>query len=193
MIADAGIICRTILAPGRDGSCRRRWRATRRNGGGGERKQRVVTARQGVRPRARIVLRGAAAWICSGHGEITGTLAEPHILRRRSAIPASDRTVVLLALHSDGGALGFVGIANRRVDEALGELLALAGYGDEGACNAFRWRVGGPVQPSSGVILCLDPSLAADDNGASSRWAIGSAPPRHGLAFHAPRATPRRR
>jgi putative transcriptional regulator len=77
--------------------------------------------------------------------------------------PNFDRTVVLLALHSDGGALGFV--VNRAASMKLGELLALAGYGDEGARNASTVYVGGPVQPSSGWILCLDPSLAADDNG----------------------------
>lgn len=79
--------------------------------------------------------------------------------------PNFDRTVVLLALHSDDGALGFV--VNRAASMNLGELLTLAGYGAEGssASSASAVFVGGPVQPSSGWILCLDPSLAAEDNG----------------------------
>jgi putative transcriptional regulator len=77
--------------------------------------------------------------------------------------PNFDRTVVLLALHSEGGALGFV--VNRAASMNLGELLSLAGYGAEASTSASAVYVGGPVQPSSGWILCLDPSLAAEDNG----------------------------
>jgi putative transcriptional regulator len=77
--------------------------------------------------------------------------------------PNFDRTVVLLALHSDGGALGFV--VNREATVKLGELLKLAGYGDEGTRSASTVYVGGPVQPSSGWILCVDPTMTAEDNG----------------------------
>ena len=77
--------------------------------------------------------------------------------------PNFDRTVVLLALHSDGGALGFV--VNRAASIKLGALLELAGYGAAGSTSPSAVYVGGPVQPSSGWILCLDPSLKADDNG----------------------------
>ena len=37
-------------------------------------------------------------------------------------------SVVLLAVHNDGGALGFV--VNRAAPLSVGDLLALAGYGD---------------------------------------------------------------
>jgi putative transcriptional regulator len=77
--------------------------------------------------------------------------------------PNFDRTVVLLALHSDGGALGFV--VNRAATLNLGQLLTFAGYGDKGAGDASTVLVGGPVQPSSGWILCVDPSLSSEDNG----------------------------
>jgi putative transcriptional regulator len=77
--------------------------------------------------------------------------------------PNFDRTVVLLAIHGDGGALGFV--VNRAAPLNLGELLKIAGYGEQGAGNASPVYVGGPVQPSSGWILCVDPSLDAEDSG----------------------------
>lgn len=77
--------------------------------------------------------------------------------------PNFDRTVVLLAIHGDGGALGFV--VNRAAPMKLGELLTFAGYGDRGAGDASTVYVGGPVQPSSGWILCVDPSLSSDDSG----------------------------
>lgn len=77
--------------------------------------------------------------------------------------PNFDRTVVLLAVHGDQGALGFV--VNRAAPVALGELLALAGYGDERRDDASTVYVGGPVQPSSGWIVCLDPTLDPDDAG----------------------------
>lgn len=76
--------------------------------------------------------------------------------------PNFDRTVVLLAVHSEGGALGFV--VNRPAPMSLGELLSFAGYGSE-VKNAAPVFLGGPVQPSSGWILCLDPSLRADEPG----------------------------
>jgi putative transcriptional regulator len=77
--------------------------------------------------------------------------------------PNFDRTVVLVAVHGEEGALGFV--VNRRAPMTLGELLVLAGYGDAGIADNTPVYFGGPVQPSSGWILCLDPTLAADDNG----------------------------
>jgi putative transcriptional regulator len=77
--------------------------------------------------------------------------------------PNFDRTVVLLAMHGDEGALGFV--VNRRAPMTLGELLVLAGYGDAGIADDTPVYFGGPVQPSSGWIVCLDPTLAGDESG----------------------------
>jgi putative transcriptional regulator len=77
--------------------------------------------------------------------------------------PNFDRTVVLLAIHGDDGALGFV--VNRPAPLSLGELLKIAGYGEQGASNESTVYVGGPVQPSSGWILCVDPSLKDDEGG----------------------------
>jgi putative transcriptional regulator len=77
--------------------------------------------------------------------------------------PNFDRTVVLLALHGDEGALGFV--VNREAPMRLGELLALAGYGDAKITDCSPVYLGGPVQPSSGWIVCLDPSLGAGESG----------------------------
>jgi putative transcriptional regulator len=71
--------------------------------------------------------------------------------------PNFDRTVVLLAVHGDSGALGFV--VNRPAPMTLGELLSFAGYGDAGAKDGSPVYLGGPVQPSSGWILCLDPEM----------------------------------
>ncbi len=77
--------------------------------------------------------------------------------------PNFDRTVVLLAAHGDDGALGFV--VNRLAPMTLGELLVLAGYGDAGIGDETPVYLGGPVQPSSGWIVCVDPDLAPSDNG----------------------------
>src|SRR3954471_16453362 len=82
--------------------------------------------------------------------------------------PNFDRTVVLLAIHGDGGALGFV--VNRAAPMTLGELLSFAGY-EKGVKNESTVFLGGPVQPSSGWILCLDPSLDAEESGVI---AVGS-------------------
>ena len=68
--------------------------------------------------------------------------------------PNFDRTVVLLAIHGEGGALGFV--VNRAAPLTLGELLSFAGYAGDKASNLAPVFVGGPVQPSSGWILGLD-------------------------------------
>jgi putative transcriptional regulator len=70
---------------------------------------------------------------------------------------------VLLAIHGESGALGFV--VNRVAPMALGELLTLAGYGDKGLKSASPVYLGGPVQPSSGWILCVDPELAGEEGG----------------------------
>jgi len=77
--------------------------------------------------------------------------------------PNFDRTVVLLAIHGDGGALGFV--INRAAPMTLGELLSFAGYAEPRVNATASVYLGGPVQPSSGWILCLDPSLAAEESG----------------------------
>jgi putative transcriptional regulator len=77
--------------------------------------------------------------------------------------PNFDRTVVLLAVHGEGGALGFV--INRAAPMTLGELLSFAGYTEPSLKDASSVYLGGPVQPSSGWILCIDPSLAAEESG----------------------------
>lgn len=73
--------------------------------------------------------------------------------------PNFDRTVVLLAIHGEGGALGFV--VNRTAPLTLGELLSFAGYGGEKSADLSPVFVGGPVQPSSGWILGLDLEVSA--------------------------------
>ena len=68
--------------------------------------------------------------------------------------PNFDRTVVLLAVHGESGALGFV--VNRAAPLTLGELLSFAGYGADKVSAPAPVFVGGPVQPSSGWILGVD-------------------------------------
>jgi putative transcriptional regulator len=65
--------------------------------------------------------------------------------------PNFDRTVVLLVMHGDSGALGFV--VNRPARLTVGKTLTLADYEVSEACEACPVYVGGPVQPSSGWIL----------------------------------------
>jgi putative transcriptional regulator len=77
--------------------------------------------------------------------------------------PNFDRTVVLLAIHGEGGALGFV--VNRTAPMTLGELLTFAGYGGAGVKDGSPVYLGGPVQPSSGWILCVDPSQSSEQSG----------------------------
>ncbi len=77
--------------------------------------------------------------------------------------PNFDRTVVLLAVHGDGGALGFV--VNRTASMNLAELLSLAGYGEGAGGEETPVFVGGPVQPSSGWILAADPALGEGSSG----------------------------
>ena len=74
--------------------------------------------------------------------------------------PNFDRTVVLLAAHSESGALGFV--VNRAAPVTFAELMSFAGYEGESS-GATPVYIGGPVQPSSGWILCVDPELAPDE------------------------------
>ena len=70
--------------------------------------------------------------------------------------PNFDRTVVLLAVHGETGALGFV--VNRAAPVTVGELLSIAGYGKE-IDEPTPVHVGGPVQPSSGWVVLLDAEL----------------------------------
>jgi putative transcriptional regulator len=77
--------------------------------------------------------------------------------------PNFDRTVVLLALHNEQGALGFV--VNRVAPMTLPEFLTYAGYGALGGEDTTPVLVGGPVQPTSGWILCVDAAVDADANG----------------------------
>ena len=74
--------------------------------------------------------------------------------------PNFDRTVVLLALHNEDGALGFV--VNRTAPLTIGELLEQAGYDGSQESEAPVW-VGGPVQPQSGWVVVDDPSVAGGD------------------------------
>lgn len=76
--------------------------------------------------------------------------------------PHFDRTVVLLAAHGPEGALGFV--VNRAAPIHLGELLSLAGYGDDESTLANLGDtvyVGGPVEPSSGWLVTDAPQIVA--------------------------------
>lgn len=77
--------------------------------------------------------------------------------------PNFDRTVVLLAVHNEDGALGFV--VNRLAPMSLGEVLNLAGYRGPESKDGSAVYLGGPVAPSMGWILCLDPTLAAEQEG----------------------------
>jgi len=74
--------------------------------------------------------------------------------------PNFDRTVVLLAIHNEDGALGFV--VNREAPISVGELLKQAGY-DNGHGDKSPVWFGGPVQPQSGWVLLDDPKLEVDD------------------------------
>ena len=69
--------------------------------------------------------------------------------------PNFDKTVVMLAVHNEDGALGFV--VNRAAPLSLGELLKHAGY-DHGHQSEGPVWVGGPVQPQSGWVLIDDPT-----------------------------------
>src|SRR5437899_9385786 len=73
--------------------------------------------------------------------------------------PNFDRTVVLLAIHNDEGALGFV--VNRAAPLKLGQLLEKAGYPGGHDDPSPVW-LGGPVQPQSGWVMVDDPAFAGD-------------------------------
>lgn len=92
---------------------------------------------------------------------VTATSLAPGFLLASPPLgdPNFDRTVVLLAIHGEGGALGFV--VNRTAPLTLGELLSFAGYGSEKTASSSPVFVGGPVQPSSGWILGLDLEVEA--------------------------------
>jgi putative transcriptional regulator len=75
--------------------------------------------------------------------------------------PNFDRTVVLMALHDENGALGFV--VNRLAPLGVGELLVHAGFGDHMSRHVGPVFLGGPVQPSSGWVLARDPEPAAEN------------------------------
>lgn len=77
--------------------------------------------------------------------------------------PNFDRTVVLLAVHNEDGALGFV--VNRVAPMSLGEVLKLAGYKGPESKDEGPVFLGGPVAPTMGWILCVDPSLDAEQEG----------------------------
>lgn len=87
---------------------------------------------------------------------ITATSLAPGFLIASPPLgdPNFDRTVVLLAVHGESGALGFV--VNRHAPVTLGELLAFAGYTADKKSAPAHVFVGGPVQPSSGWILGVD-------------------------------------
>lgn len=76
--------------------------------------------------------------------------------------PNFERTVVLLALHNERGALGFV--INRVAPLKLGEVMSMAGYGPRFGLLAGAVRVGGPVEPGSGWVLsgAADVEVAAE-------------------------------
>lgn len=87
---------------------------------------------------------------------ITATSLAPGFLIASPPLgdPNFDRTVVLLAVHGESGALGFV--VNRHAPLTVGELLAFAGYTADKKVAPAHVFVGGPVQPSSGWILGVD-------------------------------------
>jgi putative transcriptional regulator len=75
--------------------------------------------------------------------------------------PNFDRTVVLLAVHNEDGALGFV--VNRESPFTVGELLQHAGY-DGVHEEPAPVLIGGPVQPGSGWILVDDPTFTLGED-----------------------------
>ena len=77
--------------------------------------------------------------------------------------PNFDRTVVLLAVHGKDGALGFV--VNRVAPVSLGEVFKFAGYGESEVNDKGPVFIGGPVSPSTGWILCVDPELDPQEEG----------------------------
>jgi putative transcriptional regulator len=89
---------------------------------------------------------------------VMGSLAPGLLIAPPSLLdPNFVKTVVLLAVHNEGGALGFV--INRAAHLSVGDLLSLAGYGDALKRHKRPVLVGGPVQPSSVWVLASDPSI----------------------------------
>jgi putative transcriptional regulator len=82
------------------------------------------------------------------------------------ADPNFDRTVVLLAMHNAGGALGFV--VNRAAPLTVGQLLVHAGYDAALATCGAPVLIGGPVQPSAAWTIWLDPDEAEPPDGVLS-------------------------
>ncbi|MFO0550037.1 MAG: YqgE/AlgH family protein [Polyangiaceae bacterium] len=78
--------------------------------------------------------------------------------------PNFERTVVLLAMHGPQGALGFV--INRIAPLVLGEVMSLAGYGQEWSHASGPVHSGGPVEPGSGWVLIGDPKIGGQPAGA---------------------------
>src|SRR5215468_7895273 len=74
--------------------------------------------------------------------------------------PNFDRTVVLVALHDEQGALGFV--VNRLAPLRLGELLGYAGFPEAARRHQQPVYIGGPVQPGSGWVLRFDDGPVGD-------------------------------
>lgn len=74
--------------------------------------------------------------------------------------PNFDRTVVMLAVHNEDGALGFV--VNRAAPLNIGELMDKAGYEQDLSHTGQVW-IGGPVQPQSGWVLVDDPEQPIGD------------------------------
>ena len=93
---------------------------------------------------------------------VAGSLA-PGLIIAPPALtdPNFDRTVVMLAVHNDGGALGFV--INRAAQVVLGDLVAYAGYGDGWKHDRSPVLYGGPVQPSSVWVLSSDGEAPPSD------------------------------
>jgi putative transcriptional regulator len=80
--------------------------------------------------------------------------------------PNFDHSVVLLAAHSEEGALGFV--VNRASPVTVGQLLAHAGYGAELATRGGALLVGGPVQPSAAWSVWVQEDEAPAPEGVLS-------------------------
>jgi putative transcriptional regulator len=92
---------------------------------------------------------------------VMGSLAPGLLIAPPSLLdPNFVKSVVVLAVHNEDGALGFV--VNRAAHLSVGDLLAMAGYGDALKSHTAPVLVGGPVQPSSVWVLAADPELDAN-------------------------------
>ena len=69
--------------------------------------------------------------------------------------PNFDRAVILLASHTEEGALGFV--VNRVAPVGLGALFGLAGYADMNDQDTTPVYLAGPVQRDSGWVVSREP------------------------------------